>query len=317
MKRVINKNILFFHYQQYDFPSDLVTDDASKKKNLIFNDTGAEPVLMNKNFKSLIEFKSVYLSRFSNDNKRYYKPFNQIITDQKETNDRKHIKTNDNENNDEKSNKNNDYNNKTQSNNDIINQLEIITNAKPYQHSIHKTNAFSITFNKKQQSSILSIERNKQFEINTSFKQKLLSDNSEVLTQIKNPNLIKAVIDEAINQLDDEFLSKDIKVVNIEKIYKINQRLNYNKKDPLWYIFHPIGKSSFGPLSSLNIEELYNDHKINGECEIRFIDIYSIKNIEPFKYFRLKEVERSDFINRIVISPKVNQVFNSMINYSN
>ena len=82
----------------------------------------------------------------------------------------------------------------------------------------------------------------------------------------------------------------------------------------MWYIFHPIAKSSFGPCSSENLEEMYNGGMVDGQSEVRFIDIYNIKDKKPFSFFKLKDLEDVKFIDEIEISSlfKNAVLFNSL-----
>lgn len=84
--------------------------------------------------------------------------------------------------------------------------------------------------------------------------------------------------------------------VKISMVYKINEKLKYPKGDPLWYIYHTVAKSSFGPISSIQLEEIYNNKNIDGQTDVRFIDIFKIKNKGPFSYFKLKEIENPHFL---------------------
>lgn len=93
------------------------------------------------------------------------------------------------------------------------------------------------------------------------------------------------------------------KIVHIEQLSKINEHLQYPKDENLWYIFHPVAKSAFGPLSSPNIKEMYESKMLDGQSEIRFIDIYNLKNKKPFAFFKLKDIEREGFLEEIDISP--------------
>lgn len=291
----IDKNTLLFYFEKYEFPIDLVSKDALTNKDMIFNTEGSLPLLMNKKFKSFIENKSVYLARSTYEKKNNKKGFieNKII---------------------KKEDKN--YNNSNSNN--FFNWLEeikdeniLIRNEKEFKLSIQNANAFSIIANNHKQKSY-----GKRLEIDISI-ESIFKDSKSIINNINDTNLSysndKAItnhVKEAIAPIDDSILSKDRNVVDIERIYRVNQCLNYPKKDPLWYIFHPIGKSSFGPLSSVHVVEMYNKQSLNGEYEIRFIDIFSIKHIAPFKYFKLKDIEKSDFIQRIIISPKVTEAMN-------
>ncbi len=112
------------------------------------------------------------------------------------------------------------------------------------------------------------------------------------------------------NQLQKEeksipFTISDPKKFDFRNVHRINKYLNCTKKDLLWYIFHPIAKSSFGPCSSENLEEMYSGGMVDGQSEIRFIDVYNLKNKMPFTFFKLKELEDIKFIDEIELSSLV------------
>ena len=113
----------------------------------------------------------------------------------------------------------------------------------------------------------------------------------------------------SLDEEDDKNLSKDPKVVEIKRIFKVNEYLKVENKKHLWYIYHTAGKSSFGPLTSENIEQMYNSKMLNGESEVRLIDIYGVDEGDNFKYVKLKEVEKSGFIKRICISKQGKNAF--------
>jgi hypothetical protein len=123
--------------------------------------------------------------------------------------------------------------------------------------------------------------------------------------KIKEKEIEKIDIDEFFE--DESQYSSDPKIVDIDNIYLINKYLNIDKNKPLWYIYHLIAKSSFGPLSSVKIYEMYKSNIINGLTLIRLIDIFSIENIESFNYIKLKEIERKNFHKKIKISPLIQE----------
>lgn len=88
----------------------------------------------------------------------------------------------------------------------------------------------------------------------------------------------------------------------MKNAFRINKYLKYGKEKPLWYIFHPVAKSSFGPCSTENLEEMYCGNMVNGHSEVRFIDIYSFKNKKPFSFFKLKELDDPNFLENIEYS---------------
>jgi hypothetical protein len=47
---------------------------------------------------------------------------------------------------------------------------------------------------------------------------------------------------------------------------------------------------------------MYIGNMVNGQSEIRFIDIYNLKNQKPFTFFKLKELDNPKIIENIDIS---------------
>lgn len=140
-------------------------------------------------------------------------------------------------------------------------------------------------------------------------------DNTKIVQS--NLNIIKLPIDrKTSNEFNKGLMVEETKSTipeeskkeerfDIKIIYKINEYMKYPNHEPLWYILHPVAKSSFGPLSSLNIEEMWNNKVVNITTEIRFIDIFHIRNKLPFVYFKLNEIEDGDFIERIELNPLI------------
>ena len=60
-------------------------------------------------------------------------------------------------------------------------------------------------------------------------------------------------------------MEQDAKKINLKNAFRINKYLRYGKEQPLWYIFHPVAKSSFGPCSTQNFEEMYFGQIFNGQ----------------------------------------------------
>lgn len=101
----------------------------------------------------------------------------------------------------------------------------------------------------------------------------------------------------------DEYLkvyaTKEEKQFDFRNIQRINKYLGFQGADNLWYIFHPVAKSSFGPCSSENLQEMYNAGMLDGQSELRFIDVYCLRNTEPFSFFKLKDMESQYFLKKI------------------
>ena len=105
------------------------------------------------------------------------------------------------------------------------------------------------------------------------------------------------------------YSNPDPKKIDFKNVFRINEFLKYGIDEPLWYIFHPIAKSSFGPCSTENLEEMYNGNMVDGQSEVRFIDIFNISNKKPFSFFKLKEMDEKNFIDEIEISSLIKKTF--------
>jgi len=131
-------------------------------------------------------------------------------------------------------------------------------------------------------------------------------ENADQLLAIKLNNTIDQTTRKELNSDLPTILAIPQKqigdIFDIKNIHKINEYLQYPNDEPLWYIFHPVAKSSFGPITSKNIEEMYNGKLLNEKSEIRFIDVYTLKSHSPFKFFQLCEISKDGFIKEIEIS---------------
>jgi hypothetical protein len=94
---------------------------------------------------------------------------------------------------------------------------------------------------------------------------------------------------------------------NIKSLYLINEKLKTNKNEPLWYLSLK-SRTVYGPISSKELEEMYLDRKIDGSQEIRFIDVFKIKGKRNFEFFKLKDLENSNFIKEIDASSVVSLI---------
>ena len=110
--------------------------------------------------------------------------------------------------------------------------------------------------------------------------------------------------DKSIDKFFEEFdTTTQNKVFSINCIYKVNEFLSYPKEEPLWYFYHETAKSSYGPISSKKLEEMFNNKIIDQSIQLRFIDIFSHKlSKKPFTYFKLSDVDRTNFLNDIELS---------------
>lgn len=87
--------------------------------------------------------------------------------------------------------------------------------------------------------------------------------------------------------------------LNFKKIYEINKTLKYPENKPLWYLNHPEANSSFGPLSTKQLEVMYSKKEINEATKIRFIDLIKFKNKANFEFVAIKELESPEILMEI------------------
>ncbi len=90
--------------------------------------------------------------------------------------------------------------------------------------------------------------------------------------------------------------------LNFKKIYQINKQLKYPENKPLWYINHPEANSSFGPLSTKQLDDMYTKKEINKTTKIRFIDLIKFKNKANFEFINIKELETPNILMDIEMS---------------
>ena len=93
---------------------------------------------------------------------------------------------------------------------------------------------------------------------------------------------------------------------DIKVVYNTNKKLHVSYNDPLWYVYNSFLKYSFGPFSSMQLEGMYISKQVLSCTLIRPIDIFKIKNKEPFSYIQLKDLENSNLIE----PPKIQRNLN-------
>ena len=88
--------------------------------------------------------------------------------------------------------------------------------------------------------------------------------------------------------------------VSIECITKVCNFLNLTlETDPLWYIFHPLSHSSYGPVTTQQLIDTCKLGMASSITDVRLVDMYSIKGFKPYNFFKLQMVEREDFVDFI------------------
>lgn len=96
-----------------------------------------------------------------------------------------------------------------------------------------------------------------------------------------------------------------LKIPLIDCVYRVNERINYPKSKPLWYVYHAEADSSYGPLSSEDIEQMINSKLLEAESKLRLIDTFVYKGAKQFEFFSLKELQLDNFIDNLAVSSLV------------
>ena len=320
MKNKFSKNDLIFYFQAHDFPKSLIAQDTLIHQDLIFSDESEEPELSQS--KKKIKYSNCFIieDELESKGKGGFKkgggmskgPFNPSNPLNKQAHRPKEVVWRKNE---------------PEENTGFFDNFKGKTDEKQVEKfkrnlevSFSREHSISI------QHSVLqdhlsksneadagqghsSIKYNETESTATPAATESLSadnffENADKIMGTKNESLPEKEIKQSLSKLSHVINKTDPnpKIVNIEVLFKINDLLQYPKEENLWYIFHPVAKSAFGPLSSPNIKEMYESKMLDGQSEIRFIDIYSIRNKKPFTFFSLKEIENASFIDDIEIS---------------
>jgi len=105
---------------------------------------------------------------------------------------------------------------------------------------------------------------------------------------------------------DDNFKFKKSNVYSkdslVDCVYKVNEKINYPRDLPLWYVFHQEAESAYGPLTSEEIEEMIKTNLLDEKSQIRLIDVFQYKGCKQFDYFDVKEVQLENFSDSIKVS---------------
>ena len=94
-----------------------------------------------------------------------------------------------------------------------------------------------------------------------------------------------------------------LKLPLIDCLYRVNERINYPKDKPLWYVYHSEADSSYGPLSSEDIEQMIISNLLEESSKIRLIDAFLYRGCKQFEFFQLKDIQLENFADSIKVSP--------------
>lgn len=312
MKKKFDKNDMVFYFQQAEFPNKLICKDVLVHSELIFNDDAQEPEIIsiiekkkkNKLSECFLIEDELESSKYqrgggfkrgqSNRGGGYSKPKPRDWRENKQQ--------------DEPA--SSDFFDEFKGQTDKEKVTKFKTNLHlgvTVENSITIDNLGFIDHinkSKGKNNSLKFYESDKKNSDN-----KIINDNNTLTADnfFDNADKIMGNVDSNAATLNssNKFLQtsdQNPETLNIKSLFKVNEHLQYPKEEHLWYIFHPMAKSSFGPLTSSNIEEMYNSKMLNGLTEIRFIDIYNLKNRKPFAFFKLKDIDNPSFLEEIEIS---------------
>lgn len=104
-----------------------------------------------------------------------------------------------------------------------------------------------------------------------------------------------------------------MKLPLVDCVYIVNDKINYPRNQPLWYVYHTEAESSYGPLSSEEIEQMINSKLLDAEGKIRLIDVFLYRGCKQFEFFYLKDILLDNFADSIKVS---NLAYNFKINNS-
>lgn len=175
-----------------------------------------------------------------------------------------------------------------------------------------ETNNFFDNFKGKfNQSDVQSFKRNAEMSCSNAVDISIASN--RLLDHIENPNQKQLLgseilsVDDFFNNYDEQQFRKGnySKIPIIDCIYRVNERINYPKNKPLWYVYHAEADSSYGPLSSEDIEQMINSKLLEPESKIRLIDAFVVKGCKQFDFFMLKDVQLENFIDNLCVSSLV------------
>ena len=101
-------------------------------------------------------------------------------------------------------------------------------------------------------------------------------------------------ISNIVNEINDEL--EEYNTLDIENIFEINNKFNYPKDFPVFYIQDESNDNTENsifkePLSTNKIKELVKTKQIKPYLiNVKLIDIFSMKNHPPFSFFSLNEI---------------------------
>jgi hypothetical protein len=261
-----NKEDMIFSFEKQEFPKSLIYPDTLYHKDLLFNESSEEPELLKTNHKHKYAKHYIIDDELERKKKHKTRPYTKESSWRSADNNIDFF---------------DDFKGKTDEKQVKIFKLN---------QELHITKEYNYHV------------RDSLFEDFKKGMNLLKYYEPESKTTILTGDSLFENADLIMRKEEDLVFSPNPEIVNTKVLYNICEYLNYPKDDQLWYIFHPIAKSAFGPLSTVNIEEMYNTKVLNGQTEIRLIDCFNIRNKNPFTFFKMKEIEKLNFLETIEVT---------------
>jgi hypothetical protein len=139
-------------------------------------------------------------------------------------------------------------------------------------------------------------------------KENMININANEIENIKLSNFSKNIINknseenQNLNHNKSQYQFQNSSLLDFKKIYEINKALLYPENKPLWYILHSETNSSFGPLSTKQMEKMYLNNEINELIKVRFIDFIKFKNKANFEFVPIIDLIKIEILNEIEMS---------------
>ena len=155
-----------------------------------------------------------------------------------------------------------------------------------------------------------SIEKEEDFRENNKEKQEKEKENQkEKAKKQKKNNVLSDTFSDIANELNEQLS------LEIENIFEINKKFNYPKTSPVFYIREDNSNNDLyqSPLSTNKIKELLNQKKIRPFLlKVKLIDIFTMKNYEPFSYFDFNDILAKNWSKNLEYSPIFLNEYNNM-----
>jgi len=150
------------------------------------------------------------------------------------------------------------------------------------------------------------ISINKDMQIKNKMKKEKKSKKDKKENKISN----------IVNEINDEL--EEYNTLDIENIFEINNKFNYPKDFPVFYIQDESNDNTENslfkePLSTNKIKELVKTKQIKPYLiNVKLIDIFSMKNHPPFSFFSLNEILEKNWSKNVEYSTLFNYIHNKL-----